>query len=176
MKFLLNSIRHSQLKVNAQMDKNPLWNFSLIHYAKKPVQELCLELQEQADANVNLLLFALWLAAENRQFLPDTILADETYCAWHQQVVLPLRQVRYATKLLQGRAELYESLKKDELEAERVEQNRLVALLPRFECAQDIGGQQLALQNVRAYLQTLPILDDQTNHYATALVTAVFSS
>lgn len=158
------------------MDKNPLWDFSLIHYAKKPVQTLCLELQEQAGTNVNLLLFALWLAAENRQFQPDVILADETYCAWHQQVVLPLRQVRCAAKLLQGRTELYESLKKDELEAERVEQNRLVALLTGFECAQDIDGQQLALQNVRAYLHTLPLSDELITHYATELVAAVFSA
>lgn len=158
------------------MDKNPLWDFSLILYGKKPVQTLCLELQEQAGANVNLLLFALWLAAENRQFQPDVVLADETYGAWHQQVVLPLRQVRYTTKLLQGRTELYESLKKNELEAERAEQGRLVALLPEFVCAQEIGGEQLALQNVRAYLQILPLSGELITNYAVELVTAVLSS
>ena len=93
------------------MTNNPFWDFSLAHYAKQPVQQLCLQLQEQAGANVNVVLFTLWLAAENRAF-DNTIVAEHSELqSWHEQVILPLRQARCAVKRSRQSASLYGTVK-----------------------------------------------------------------
>lgn len=43
---------------------NPFWNFSLDHYKQEGVQAACLHLQDSFGADVNLVLYCLWLARQ----------------------------------------------------------------------------------------------------------------
>ena len=45
---------------------NPLWEYSLATYRVKEVAQTCLTLQDTFDMDVNLLLYAAWLAHMNR--------------------------------------------------------------------------------------------------------------
>lgn len=156
------------------MDKNPFWDFSLCHYAKAPVQALCLQLQEEAQANVNLVLFALWLAEEKRAFEYGVVEMYQPFQRWRQQVVLPLRQSRIAAKQQQGRTAIYEALKKCELEVERVEQDLLFDLLLKFPIVPaDCGVGELAAQNLKAYLATLPLSQERQDTIACALIETI---
>ena len=158
------------------MNANPLWDFSLRHYAKTAVQQQCLQLQENCDANVNVVLFSLWLASLERVFEHDIVTAHVELQHWHQQVIVPLRQARCAAKQFQQSDSLYKALKKSELDAERVEQDMLCGLLSQFpEAPGDLALQALAQQNVRGYLQTLGLTDGAVSEYSEKLVAMVFS-
>lgn len=116
-------------------DNNPFWTFSLSLYRKPDVPPACLALQENYGADVNLLLYCLWIAGE----LDPASAADQLTQAmavvekWHGTVVRPLRHIRQAMK--GGIAPvgvdlsdpLREEIKSIELAAERVEQTVLWA-------------------------------------------------
>jgi len=159
------------------MSANPFWAFSLLHYANAPVQQQCLQLQYEAGANVNIVLFALWLAAENRLFDHDLVLHHAELLYWHEQVIVPLRQARCAIKQSGLDNNLYEAVKKSELDAERVEQNILYSLSPQFpEASGELSLQQLTQWNVRAYLQVLPLTDEVVDTHSEKLVARVFAA
>lgn len=157
------------------VSSNPFWDFSLIHYAKAPVQQQCLQLQEEAGANVNIVLFTLWLAVENHLFDHDLVVRHAELLCWHEQVIVPLRQARFGVKQTGLNEGLYEAVKQSELDAERVEQDILYSLLPQFAVASgELSLQQLAMWNLRAYLQMLPLADELVNQHAEQLVAAIF--
>jgi len=157
------------------MSSNPFWDFSLKHYAKAPVRQQCLQLQEEAGANVNVVLFALWLASENRLFDHDLVLHHAEFLCWHEQVIVPLRQARFGVKQSGLSESLYEVVKQSELDAERVEQDILYSLLQQFaEASGELSLQQLAQWNVRAYLQILPLADELVDQNIEKLVGDVF--
>ena len=157
------------------MSVNPFWDFSLQHYAKAPVQEQCLQLQEQAGANVNVVLFTLWLAVEKRLFDHHLVLHHAELLYWHGQVIMPLRQARCAVKQSGLNDALYEAVKKSELDAERVEQDILYALLPQFvEASAEWSLEQLVRCNLGAYLQVLCLDDDRVTQYLDALLDEFF--
>jgi len=158
------------------MNANPFWDFSLRHYANAPVQQQCLQLQEEVGANVNVVLFTLWLASDNRLFDHELVLHHAELLYWHEQVIVPLRQARCAVKQTGLDDDLYEAVKKSELDAERVEQDILYALLPQFAVASgELSVQQLAEWNIRAYLQVLPLADEVVNQHLEKLVAEVFA-
>jgi len=157
------------------MSANPFWDFSLKRYAKTPVQQQCLQLQEDAGANVNVVLFALWLASENRLFDHDLVLHHAEFLCWHEQVIVPLRQARFGVKQSGLSDSLYKAVKQSELDAERVEQDILYSLLPQFSVASgELSLQQLAVWNLRAYLQMLSLPEDLVSRHAQQLGAAVF--
>ena len=159
------------------MAENPFWDFSLRHYVNPSVQALCLQLQDEIQANVNLLLFALWLAEQRRVFDVSLINAHSPFLSWREQVVLPLRQSRVAAKQLQGRNAAYEALKKCELQVERVEQDLLFDLGQTLPIAGPAySGEQLVNENLMGYLATLPLTVAQREQIASQLVDAVFPS
>jgi uncharacterized protein (TIGR02444 family) len=157
------------------MSTNPFWDFSLRHYAKTIVQEQCLQLQNEADANVNVVLFTLWLAVEQRLFSHDLVVHNTELLCWHEQVVVPLRQARCGVKQSNLSDALYATVKSAELNAERVEQDILYALLAQFgEASAELSLQQLAQSNLAAYLQMLSLDDGVVAQYLEALVGEVF--
>jgi len=158
------------------MSANPFWDFSLKHYAKAAVQQQCLQLQEEAGANVNVVLFALWLAAEKRLFDHDLVLHHAELLHWHDQVIVPMRQARCGVRQSGLSENLYETVKKSELDAERVEQDILYSLLPQFaEASGELSLQQLAQWNVRAYLQILPLAEEVVSQHSEKFVAEVFA-
>jgi len=115
---------------------NPFWDYSLAVYGKPGVAEACLCLQDEAGADVNLLLFFCWLATVRNAALDGAAVRDvvERTEGWRNQVVRPLRGVR---RWLKGGAEgltpesveaLRSEVKRIELESERLQQDMLFGL------------------------------------------------
>lgn len=132
------------------MAGNPFWDYSLRVYARPAVKESCLLLQDRHGADVNLLLFALWLgAARGVPLTPELLAAAEAAASdWRRQVIAPLRALRRAVKAVPDAAGVHARLLDAELAAEQVAQDRLVAVAG--EVLQAPGGRELATANLRA--------------------------
>lgn len=114
------------------MDDFPFWSFSIDRYMRPGVSALCLNLQERHQLDVNILLFALWLADQDEKVDHDTfvrlIQAAEKF---HTSVVKPLRHTRQLLKLTTyglpvDQAEAFRTtIKTRELAAEKLEQQLL---------------------------------------------------
>ena len=116
---------------------SPFWRFSLAFYARPPVAAACLELQDHAGIDVNLLLYLLFLATRGRQVSRDDVARiDAGIAPWREQVVLPLRSVRRQLKpgippCDKTASDLLRSaVKRAELDAERIEQETIERLAP----------------------------------------------
>lgn len=139
-------------------DDNRLWDFALKIYSDPQVESVCLQLQDDYGLSVNKLLFALWLAREQRQ-LGCQQLADRQLSEWHDTVLLPLRQLRYRVREQRGKildqqnqGSCYQQLKQAELEAERVELDRLYQLADDCRVSMhDLSG--LARSNIKVCLK-----------------------
>jgi uncharacterized protein (TIGR02444 family) len=148
-----------------------LWDFSLAVYARDGVAPACLSLQARRGADVNLLLFCLWVGAEGRGALDARHLAGAQGAVgrWHAEVVRGLRAVR--TRLKQGfgfeqgfgpvTPGLATALRKRvgavELEAEHLEQLILAAQAPPLARAGALPAELAAdaARNACAYLAVL---------------------
>jgi uncharacterized protein (TIGR02444 family) len=130
------------------------WTFSLKVYAEQAVADLCLNLQDRFDADVNVLLFMLWCADQGRRLSRQEIGAIiDLATPWQIQVVRPLRLARRSLKMPPSDS----PLKADELEAERLQQQALA----RFAEANDIGTPDTAraasLSNLKNYANALNV-------------------
>ncbi|MEZ5569611.1 MAG: TIGR02444 family protein [Halioglobus sp.] len=107
--------------------ENPLWEFSLAAYRDR-VAALCLRAQDECDADVNLLLYAAWLAREDR-LLTSEHLADQQSAVhqWRERVVQPLRRLRVELRDYVPARAIREGLADLELQAERTQQAALYA-------------------------------------------------
>ena len=115
--------------------KSPFWRFSVKFYAEPGVAQACIDLQDQAGVDVNILFFLLWNAAQGR-VLGNAEVADleRSIGAWRDMAVVPLRNVRRALKspppvMAPDAAEGFRTrIKAVELEAERLQQEAMYAL------------------------------------------------
>ncbi|WPP44735.1 TIGR02444 family protein [Pseudomonas sp. AN-1] len=110
-----------------------LWDFSVALYARPGVAELCLRLQDERDADVCLLLAALWLERRRVDVAAERVAALRDQAGpWQRTVTLPLRRLRRAWKAPAADdptlAELRRQLAELELQAERLLLERLQAL------------------------------------------------
>jgi uncharacterized protein (TIGR02444 family) len=104
-----------------------LWDFSLWFYAQPQVEETCLYLQNQHDANICLVIALRWMDLRS-QYLTETDFTNlESHIQpWTQQFIEPLRSMRRQLKLTVGnfiqdatQEQLRELIKKAELLAEK---------------------------------------------------------
>ncbi len=109
-----------------------LWDWALAVYARQPVAEACLHLQDAHGQNVPYLLWAAWMAGEGRSAnLKD---AARMMRIWDAEVGAPLRGVRRALKPPRppvddtAKEALRDALKAVELQGERVLMESLEAL------------------------------------------------
>ena len=131
---------------NSTASKSPFWRFSVKFYAVPGVAPACIELQDRAGVDVNVLFFLLWNATEHRA-LSQAEVADieRKIGAWRETAVVPLRNVRRALKtpppvMKPDEAEGFRTrIKAVELEAERLQQEALYAL-----ARSDALGQRVA--------------------------------
>jgi uncharacterized protein (TIGR02444 family) len=112
--------------------ESPFWRFSLRFYARPNIAPACIGLQDEADADVNLLLFVLFLAEQKRRLSADEIeRLDLAVAQWRESVVKPLRDLRRGLKqgvdFIPGPvSETFRAqIKRLELESEQIEQHRL---------------------------------------------------
>ncbi len=101
-----------------------LWDWALQAYARQPVAEACLHLQDAHGQNVPWLLWAAWMAQEGR--VADLKDAARMMRAWDVEVGAPLRSVRRALKPARppvdetAKEALRDAVKAVELKGERV--------------------------------------------------------
>lgn len=107
--------------VPEQPDAEPFWQFSLALYPA--LQHTLLQLQDDYQANLNLLL---WLAFQAQQPGPSVGALQQALTPTHQQFTAPLRQLRRQAAQ-QGLLSLKQALLAAELQAERQEQQALQA-------------------------------------------------
>lgn len=115
--------------------KSPFWRFSIKFYGVPGVAPACIELQDKAHVDVNILFFLLWNATQGRAYgKADVAEVERLIGAWRDMAVVPIRNVRRALKSPPAAmpAEAAESLrtrvKAVELEAERLQQEALYDL------------------------------------------------
>ncbi len=113
------------------------WSFSLRIYARPDVPPACLALQDEGGADVNLVLFLLYLADCGRMLDDESVAAlDLATRDWREQVVKPLRGVRRTLKDDVGAfaadqtAGLRSDVKRLELAAEKLQQFTLESIAP----------------------------------------------
>jgi uncharacterized protein (TIGR02444 family) len=116
----------------AGIQQNSLWDFALDFYARPGVAQRLLRLQDEADMDVCVLLWRLWL---NGHCLAPTAKAEQALAevaAWQRDYTRPLRDRRRWLKPVAANdpalAHLRQTLKDAELMAEKIALGRLEAL------------------------------------------------
>jgi uncharacterized protein (TIGR02444 family) len=134
------------------------WRFSIRFYALAGVAPACLQLQDEGGADVNLLLFLLFLAQEGKTVSDaDIVRLDSAVAAWREEAVMQLRRLRRRLKAGIGptppaESELFRTqIKKVELDSERLEQALLEATAAEFQFAIAPSRAQAARANLAAY-------------------------
>lgn len=115
--------------------KSPFWRFSIKFYAVPGVAPACIELQDRANVDVNVLFFLLWSASQGRALDVTAVTEIEHAIGpWRDMAVVPIRNIRRALKAPPPimAAEIAEGfrtrIKAVELEAERLQQEALYDL------------------------------------------------
>lgn len=157
-------------------------NFSTDVYQHAELAQACLWLQDHKNLNVNVLLYCCWLGfqgialsqAELQQISIDIAVWETTYVQSLRTQRKKLKQWKGPEKaaVLQHR----QKLKELELDAERVEQQMIVAnhkLFNSSEKAQENHPEQQIYQNLDNYLQTTEIeANEQVQQAIAALMNA----
>jgi len=126
---------------------NPLWDYSLTIYRVDQVATSCLALQDTFDVDINLLLYAAWLA-DMKRCLSDSHLdaLDARVSEWRDQVVKSLRGLRRQLSACPGATGVRDELKSLELRAEREQQDVMYEF---YRCAPELSyGDGLLLENL----------------------------
>ena len=162
------------------IDADALWEFSLAFYEHPGVSRHCLALQDEAGADVNLVLALLFAATRRTALGVDDVRRIDRSCArWREAVIQPLRAVRRAASMggAPDAADVYSTLKSAELVAERSEQRLLareLGELPRPAATQlsatdtatptvdPKAALEIARANLAAYRVMVPIADSST--------------
>jgi uncharacterized protein (TIGR02444 family) len=115
--------------------QSPFWRFSLKFYAVPGVAPACVELQDRARVDVNVLFFLLWNATQYRALGEAEVTElDRMVGEWRNMTVIPLREMRRALKappsvIAPDVAEDFRTrVKAVELEAERLQQEAMHGL------------------------------------------------
>ena len=151
------------------------WDFSLEIYRRPEVASACLRCQDEAGADVNLILFLLWRAMSGLRLAEGEIASlDEKVAWWREHVVKPLRTLRRNLKsrtLDQGGA-FRERIKAAELEAERIEQEALSrTVVDAARSAPRLAPGDAARANLQAYAAIIgrPLPEQAVNALLEAL-------
>ena len=141
----------------------PLWLFSLNFYSVEGVRESLLAFQDFSGANVNIVLFLLWLASRRKSLSLNEV--DEfigSTNSWNKNVVIPLRKIRQTLKqndegiVSENSFLLREKIKILEFEAEKIEQRALFdAYNTRSYGKFQTGRGAAARANLKTYEQLL---------------------
>ena len=137
---------------------SPFWAFSLGYYRSVGVAEACLALQDRCGADVNVVLFLLWSATQKRRLNAEAVqMLTDKVRAWHGEVVTPIRNLRRMLKsnpslLDTGSVAVFRNkIKAVELEAERLQQEAMFALVPSLPFETVTSVDEAAQANIATY-------------------------
>ena len=164
----------------AELD-NPFWRFSISVYQNKEVKNACLALQNNHQANVNLLLLCCWLACAVEEVSEKELQqACQTVESWHKNVTEVLRNTRHWVKSHGNKEKWLDDYYQQVLRDEIISETRQQYLL--FSCFQSRLKAQFSKNEERAigYLTWLfadmkLIINQQLETDITRLVTLIFS-
>jgi uncharacterized protein (TIGR02444 family) len=150
---------------NAAND-SAFWRFSLRFYALPGVAPACLVLQDEAGADINLLLLLLFFAQSRHAVTSEHVARlDVIVRVWREEAVKPLRSIRRRLKAgadgisLPVSEAFRNQVKRIELQAERIEQHTLereAADMTFKRAASRIAAADANLAVYGAYLGGLP--------------------
>ncbi|WP_372737490.1 TIGR02444 family protein [Neptunomonas sp.] len=134
--------------------QNPLWAFALKFYSYSEVEECCLALQNEYGMSINRLLYAAWLATQHK-LLDTAALQQSSAQHWQHEMTHPLRALRYRVRNIRADEPVldafYVTMRKAELEAERIELAYLYALAQSW--PEEVGSIELLMkENVKRLL------------------------
>ncbi len=175
--------------------ENPLWDFMTETYSQPGVEKACLALQNRFGADVNMVLFCIWLAyrgAGSKNLAQNLGSALKLSRKWQKAMVEPLRTARNNLKdhidvsgmsgpALEAATALRERIKASELEMEQMETLALYALAPEGD-DRGIGtspaeNKDDALNNLTVYFAAMGIqLDPLGETHVMRILTSVFGS
>jgi len=148
----------SSVETASAPQTSPFWTFSLGYYRGAGVSEACLELQDNCGVDVNVVLFLLWLASQERRLATDQIrLVADKVRPWQVDVIGPIRSLRRMLKtdaplLDKGSAELFRTkIKAIELESERLQQQAMYALAADLKSEIAPSTEAAARASIEAY-------------------------
>ena len=164
---------------------NPFWDFSIRVYAEEGVAEACLALQERQGADINVVLYCLWVAQQGCGRLARSELREflDLIATWRDDVIIPLRTLRKRLKegigsIPADHSEIVRStVTRAELDAEHAEQLLLASSIPgsRNPDIQPEAAAMDAAENLAQYLSLLKIKSSaQERTEVSYLLSAVF--
>jgi uncharacterized protein (TIGR02444 family) len=111
------------------MINNAFWKYSTKRYAKNDIAQMCLQWQNDFNANTNLILLADWLGSQCVTLSKEQWQAINAFIMpWHTEVVILLRGVRRTLKSKISNKHIYQlrdNIKEQELLAEQILQSYL---------------------------------------------------
>jgi len=111
---------------------NPFWDYSLASYSLDGVASSCLVLQDNCGMDVNLLLYAAWLAHRDQRLSAEHLAWVEAEIVdWRERVIKPLRALRRQLQDYSRASGVREEIKALELRAEQQQQDLMFALFQR---------------------------------------------
>lgn len=154
------------------------WRYSLTAYAATNVQSLCLRLQDEHAANVNLLLLGGFFGHLGQMLeAQDWFRIAEHITPFNRRYTQPIRNLRQRVQLLAA-DECYQQLKALELQAEQLEQH-IIAIactrpLPQQKCVSGVClADNRVLQNLLAYRAGWPLRSTEAAHLVRELAVAL---
>lgn len=145
-------------EANPARAHSPFWRFSLKFYGLPGAPPACLAVQDQSGADVNVLLFGLFLAGQGRRLSATDMAAIAAATeSWRAGAVVPIRAARRFLKEPPAgfptppTEALRERVKAIELEAERLQQEALYVLRPVASWGEAAAPAEAARANVAAY-------------------------
>ena len=174
---------------------NPLWDFMISTYNKPGVENACLALQASFRADVNMVMFCIWLAyrCDGNPFLSFYLKpALKFSLSWQSAMVEPLRAVRDNLKdyiknhSLDGpdqesTIELRERIKECELDMEYMQTLSLYALVLEGDhqdfSESSVNCKECARNNLEEYFVSIGArIDPPSEAHVTCILSAVFDA
>lgn len=148
--------------------QSELWNYSSHIWTLPGVEDLCIRLQTEYDADVNLLIYCLWLGEQKRCLNDDDLqVMLDTVKPW-QTMIKPLRDSRrmMQQQMIAMPGELVEqsiaNMKEMEINAEHMAQLALEKALDpnEIQCVEDVSIADCGLGNLQLYMLSRESIDN----------------
>lgn len=158
------------------------WRYSLKLYSKMAVKNICLELQQLYDINVNMVLLCCWYAFAGHGVIPedDLLKIKEEIEPWHEKITKPLRELRSLISNFSQESPMHDMRKDilaDELIAEHIEHLIILNHLGIYPIRKRSNQQKISdcIDNFHRYFHLLgATLDRDSYDLLNKLVAEVF--